>query len=376
MKENKIKVLFFMDGIGNAGGIQEMAIKWMENIDREKVQIDILSYNSGKSDNYIERVEAFGGKVYVIQTYMHKGCILESFRQTKEFFRTHKYDILHAHSSSKALFIMYYAKKYGIKTRILHSHCTKFIIEGHVAKTIATLMKIPTVGLTTEFYACSSEAGEFLFGKKALNTKQITIAHNGINVELFKPDTIKRNLVRKELEIEHNFVIGNVGRFRPQKNHDFLIDIFKEICEKDSSAVLVCVGNGELEDKIKEKSKKLGIYDRIRFLGFRTDINDIMQAFDVLVMPSLYEGLPVTGVEAQAIGIPAIFSDTITKEAAILPTSCYMPLKASPQAWSKKILEYRTIKHEEEPHIFIKERGYDIHNETKKLEKFYQQCMK
>lgn len=372
--DNRIKVLFFMDGIGNAGGIQEMAIKWMENINRDKFKIDILSYNTGKKDNFADRVRDLGGEVYIIETYMRKGKALKSFSQTKHFFATHHYDILHAHSSSKALFIMWYAKKAGIKTRILHSHCTKFVVTKKIPLLIANLLKKPTIKLTTDYYACSPEAGEFLFGKKALDSKLITIAHNGINAEKFKPDFEKREEMRKKLGIENKFVIGNVGRFRPQKNHTFLIDIFKKVYEQDTSAVLVCVGNGELENDIKQKAYDLGIDDRILFLGFRKDVNDIMQAFDVLVMPSLFEGLPVTGVEAQAIGVPALFATTITKDAAILPESSYLSLSDNVEKWSRKILEYKSVSHNANPYEWIVKRGYDIKEETHKLELFYEKC--
>lgn len=369
--KDKVKVLFFMDGIGNAGGIQEMTIKWMQNIDREKIQIDILSYNTGKKDNYAERVEALGGRVFLIDTYMRRGKLLTSLRQTKEFFANHHYDILHAHSSSKAVFIMWYAKKYGIKTRILHSHCTQFVVKGKISLICAELLKIPTLALTTDYYACSPEAGEFLFGKRAVQKGLVTIAHNGIETSKFiKNDEIRENM-RAKLKVDNLFVIGNVGRFSPQKNHSYLIDIFKAVCEKCDEAVLVCVGNGKLEKEIQEKAKRLGVFDRILFLGFRKDVSDVMQAFDVLVMPSLFEGLPVTGVEAQAVGIPALFATTITKDAAILPKSDYMSLMESPEKWAEKILQYKDQIRISDPHKYIVDRGYDIKIETKKIEEFY-----
>nr|WP_242699471.1 glycosyltransferase [Faecalibacterium sp. Marseille-P9590] len=141
--------------------------------------------------------------------------------------------------------------------------------------------------------------------------------------------------------------------------------------KKDPNAVLVCVGTGELEDKIKEKCKMLQIDDRVKFLGFRSDVNRIMQAFDLLVMPSHFEGLPVTGVEAQAIGVPVLFATTITKDAAILPQSAYLNLSDSPEVWAEKILEYKNMQRENDPHKWIEQKGYDIKKETKKLDDFY-----
>lgn len=371
--KNKIKVLFFMDGIGNAGGIQEMAIKWMENIDRNKIQIDILSYNTGKQDNYADRVRKLGGEVYIIDTYIHKDTFFKSLKQTDDFFASHKdYDILHAHSSSKALFIMWYAKKYGIKTRILHSHCTQFVVKKKYQLIIANLLKKPTLLFTTDYYACSKEAGDFLFGRSNSQNGNVTIAHNAINVNLFKPNEEKRISIRKKLGLEGTYVIGNVGRFRPQKNHEYLIDIFASIYKKDEDCVLICVGNGELEEYIKQKAEKLGIIDRIKFLGFRDDINDIMQSFDLLLMPSLFEGLPVTGVEAQAIGVNALFSDTITRDAAILPSSTYLSLNDSPDVWAEKVISMKYNRRVKNTMPYIDEQGYNIEIETKKLENFYE----
>ena len=373
MSKNTANVLYFMDGIGNAGGIQEMAVKWMENTDWEKVHIDILSYDTGKKDNYSERVGQYGCKVYIIPTYVRKGQFFESIKATKAFFKQHQgeYDVLHAHASAKALFVLWYAKRYGIKTRILHSHCSRVISENKVQRLAAALFKDPANWLTTDEFACSPEAGAYLFGEEEVNKGNVKIVHNGIDTDKFRPDAQLRNVVRNELNVADKFVIGNVGRFRYPKNHDYLIDIFAEVYKKDPNVMLVCVGTGELEDKIKEKCKMLQIDDRVKFLGFRSDVNRIMQAFDLLVMPSHFAGLPVTGVEAQAIGVPVLFATTITKDAAILPQSAYLNLSDSPEVWAEKILEYKNMQRENDPHKWIEEKGYDIKKETKKLDDFY-----
>lgn len=368
--KDKIKVLFFMDGIGNAGGIQEMSIKWMENIEKDKFQIDILSYNTGKRDNFPERIRALGGEVYVIPKYTN-GDVINSIKHTKKFFKEHHYDILHAHSSSKAVFIMHYAKKAGVKVRILHSHSSKFVVTDKKSLLIANMLLKPTLKNTTDFFACSPEAGIFLFSKEAYDQGKITLIHNGINTKKFLPDAGKRKKMRNELGMEERFVIGNVGRFRPQKNHLYLMDIFKSVCDIDSDATLLCVGNGELEESIKEKATQLGIFNRIKFLGFRSDVSDLMQSFDLLLMPSLFEGLPVTAVEAQAEGVPGLFANTITPNVAILPTSSFLSLEDAPEVWAKKIISYKNIEREENPYKYILEQGYDIEIETKKLEKYY-----
>ena len=359
-----------MDGIGNGGGIQEMAIKWMENIDKEKFNIDILSYNTGKKDNFPDRVKAAGGNIYIIPKYTN-GDIFNSIRQTRIFFKEHNYDILHAHSSSKAVFIMYYAKKVGIMTRILHSHASRFVVTDKKSLLMARLLLKPTLSNTTDFFACSPEAGIFLFGEDAYFKNRISIIHNAIDPKVFFPNDKIRKEMRKCLELNDRFVVGNVGRFMPQKNHSFLLDVFKRVCDLDDDAVLVCVGNGGLEDIIKEKAKTLGIYDKVKFLGFRSDVSDVIQTFDMLVMPSLFEGLPVTGVEAQAEGVPGLFATTITSDVAILPQSTFASLEETPDEWANKIIAYKSISREINPYRYIAEKGYEINIETKKIEQFY-----
>ena len=157
----------------------------------------------------------------------------------------------------------------------------------------------------------------------------------------------------------------------PQKNHAFLIDIFKEVCLMETSSVLVLVGDGSLKESIEEKVKKLGISDKVIFLGKRNDVNEIVQAFDLLLMPSLFEGLPVTAVEAQACGVPCLFSSSISSDAAIIPNCAFLDLNESAEFWAKKSIGFRNNEREIDPHKYIKERGYDIKVETDKLSHYY-----
>lgn len=370
--KDKIKILYFMDGIGNGGGIQEMAVKWMHNITRSKVQIDILSYNRINNDNFIQRIEELGGHVYIVQTFISLKYFLKSFTDLNRFFKKHNdYDILHAHSSSKAIFVMFYAKIYGIKTRILHSHCASFIMKGKFSLLAAYLCKPITKMLSTDYFACSIEAGRFLFGSKAIENNKVKIIHNAVNTDIYEYNPIVREKVRKELGIESKIVIGNIGRLSLQKNHSFLLKIFKSVVEMDDNAMLLLVGIGELEDSIKMLACKLGINDKVIFLGYRNDAYNIMQAMDILVMPSFYEGLPVTGVEAQAEGLPCVFSNFITREALILEKGDFISLDEPTNIWAYKILDM--VKNYKRYNVkeIIKKKGYDIIIETKKLEDIY-----
>lgn len=372
----KIKILYFMDGIGNAGGIQEMVISWLKEFDLTQFQVDILSYDTGKNDNYSERFEKFGGKVFIIPTFTRKGQFFKSLKATRDFFDSHHdYDILHAHASSKAYFVMKEAKKHGIKIRILHSHATQFVNKNFKSILMGNILKPFCNKVATDYFACSHEAGNFLFGKKRMDKVGVFVP-NGIDLEKFKFNSKIATLKKTELGISSkNIVIGNVGRFRPQKNHDFLLDVFYEITKINKNAILLLAGNGELLDNMIQKSKNLNIYDKVKFLGYRSDVNEIVQTFDVLVMPSLFEGLPVTCVETQAMGIPCVLSDKITKDAHIIPNVKYLSLSDDKKMWASEILKMANNgKCHNSVEILISKK-FDIKESAKLLEDTYKKLI-
>lgn len=368
----KIKILYFMDGIGNAGGIQEMIINWVKNFDLTKFQIDILSYDTGKKDNYSERFEKFGGKVYIIPTFTKKGQLFKSLKKTKDFFDKHNdYQILHAHASSKAFFIINEARKHNIKIRILHSHATKFVNRNFKSLFIGNILKPLTNLVATHYFACSHEAGNFLFGKKRMDSIGVFIP-NGVDLNNFYYDENIALDKKKELKIpKEKIIIGNVGRFRPQKNHAFLIDVFYEITKINDNVVLILVGNGELLDAVIKKAKDLNIDDKVLFLGYRNDVNEIVQTFDVLVMPSLFEGLPVTCIEAQAVGIPCVLSSEITKDAKIIPNVEYLQLNDKKEKWVNTILKLSSKGKCLNSKKYLIEKNFDIKESAKLLESLY-----
>ena len=241
-----IKVLYFMDGIGNAGGIQEMVINWLKYFPNKKIHVDILSYDTGKLDNYTDRVSEFGCEVYIIKTFTRRGDFFESINQTKEFFKNHHdYDILHCHASSKAYYILKYAKKYGIKIRILHSHCANFVVKNPLSLIAGKMLKPLANYKSTHYFACSTEAGNFLFGKKRMKQKGYFIP-NGVNVDDFTFNSKIKARILSELNLQNKIIIGNVGRFKMQKNHDFLIDVFYKIYHTNPKTILLLVGDGGL----------------------------------------------------------------------------------------------------------------------------------
>lgn len=224
----------------------------------------------------------------------------------------------------------------------------------------------------TDYMCCSELAGRWLFGNKEYDKGNVYLLNNAIDLDKFKYDEEKRKEKRKELNIEDStLVIGHVGRFVEQKNHRFLIDIFNEVHKQKENSILLLAGQGPLMEEMKEKVKILGIEDSVKFLGQRNDINELYQAFDVFCLPSLYEGLPVVGVEAQATGLLCIFSDDMTKEIKVLDTTEFLSLKQSAEEWTYTILKKSKSFKRKDTQKEITDKNFNIKNEIKKLEREY-----
>ena len=216
-----------------------------------------------------------------------------------------------------------------------------------------------------------------MFGDRTFEQGKVTIINNAIDLDKFKYDEKLRKEKRKELEIKDDtLVIGHIGRFVAQKNHTFLIDIFNELHKTEKNSILLLIGQGPLMDEIKQKVKTLGISDSVKFLGQRDDVNELYQVFDVFLLPSLYEGLPVVGVEAQATGNLCILSSSMTQETKILNTTIFLQLTQTPNEWSTAILKSVINFCKKNNKNEISNVGFNIKNEAIKLEKIYMNFIK
>lgn len=370
--DGRIRVLFFMDGYGNGGGIQEQCIRWISNIDKDRFHIDVLAYDrtNNVKDDYPERLKALGSELFLITPYANGGSISRSVRETRAFFKTHKYDVLHAHSSAKAIFVLREAKQNGVPVRILHSHATSVVTEEPFKRFMANALKGAARRESTNLAACSTKAGEFLFGSKCVATGGATIIPNAIELERFAYDPDIREQMRAELGVGDGLAIGHVGRFMPQKNHSYLIKIMAAVLRQRHDARLVLVGVGDLQDQVREQARLLGIGEQVTFLGLRSDVARLVQAMDVFVMPSLFEGLPVSAVEAQASGLPCILSDAITSEAVLIQGSKRVSLSCTPDEWAKEILSV-TSQDRSRALKTVTDAGFEIVKATRRLEAFY-----
>lgn len=373
VKTEPVKVLYFVDRMLR-GGIQSLVIDWVSRFDKNKIHVDFLLLDDGKEYELEQTLKELGCTVYKLKGIWVKTPIdfIKYNYAVKNFFKEHHdYKVVHMHSSSKNYVVLKYAKKYGIPMRIAHSHNIDFQTKNPLKKLIGNLFKKPLIKYATDYFACSKIAGEWLFGKDIVESDKFRVIHNAVDYDKFKFNENIRKNTRKEFGFNDNdIVIGNVGRFAQQKNHDFLIDIFSECYKINGNYRLLLVGIGELEQEIKNKVSMLGLEKEVIFAGFRKDVNCCMQAMDVFLMPSLHEGLPVVGVEAQASGLTCYMSkDVITPEVKIADNVYFISLNKSSKDWAEKII----TSNNDRANNFNKlnNAGYIIESVIKTLEEYY-----
>lgn len=370
---NKVRVLLFVDRMGT-GGIQILLLNLLKAFDKDNYQFDVLLLDDGMEYPMEQELVHEGAAVYKLKGIWLNAPAdyLRYQKAVRDFFKKHHYyDAVHLHSSSKNFLILKYAQKYGVPIRIAHSHNTDFQTQSPIKIFVGNLLKAKLIKYSTHCLACSELAGEWLLGKKLANAGRVMIIKNGINLEKYQYNPMIRRWKREELEVRDKIVIGNVGRFVPQKNHLFLLDIFAEIRKKEPNSMLILAGVGELMDAVKKKANKLGIENYVKFLGFRPDINELIQAMDLFLMPSLYEGFPVTAVEAQAAGLPCVLSGSITREAALLDETVYIDLKQPAEYWARQALAAVGKSKREDSAKILKAKGFDIADTCKALEHIY-----
>lgn len=364
MKE-PIRVLQII-GIVAGGGVEAVIMNYYEHIDRTKVQFDFIVHNDNKID-ITQKVEAMGGKVYKVTLY-YKNPIAFMWDIYKVIKR-HHYRIVHSNMNTLSAFSLFAAWAAGAPVRILHNHSTSS--PGETKRNIMKFMLRPFARLFANHYlACSRLAGEWMYGRKMMDSGKVTIVNNAIDLKKYAFNPQKRNLLRKELGLADEFVIGHVGRFMFQKNHEFLIDVFAEAYKKNPHMALLLVGDGPLRPAMEEKVRKLGLTDHVKFLGLRNNVQDFYHVMDILVLPSHYEGLPVVGVEAQANGLPCLFSTKVTKETRLTHSAQFLDLEAGASMWAEEIISIKCERNKKAGDE-LRQAGFEIYKEAEKLVKFY-----
>ena len=277
--------------------------------------------------------------------------------------------IVHSHNGAFSLQAQIAAKKQGIKNRIVHVHGTK--IDFNLKLPLKLLYKTQLKKYANNYWGCGTEAVQYYFGKETISTNNYLVIRNAIDEDRFIYNVAKRNEIRAKYNLDGKFVIGNVARFMKQKNHTFTLDLFKKIVEKEPNAVLLLLGDGELLDEMKDKAKSLNIDKSVMFLGNVNNVNEMYQAMDLFLLPSLFEGLPVVGIEAQAAGLKCVMSDTVTNEVAITDNVQFIGLNIPIDEWVDAILKNRQYERKDMKNEIISA-GYSIKEEAKKLQEIYE----
>lgn len=356
------------------GGVEAVILNYFRNINKSKFVFDFVIDSDSTDNNFINEIQELGGTIIKCPPYQK----LHSYNKfLYKLFKEKKYDIVHSNINTLSVFPLRMAEKAGIKIRIAHSHSTSNPKEWK-KNLLKNILRPFSKKYANVYFACSELAGRWLFGSKTFDEGKVTIINNAIDVEKFVYNEDIRKKVRNELKEKYKseinddtLIVGHIGRFVKQKNHEFLIDIFNEVHRRKENSVLILAGQGPLQKEIEEKINNLSLKDCVLFLGQRNDANELYQAMDVLVLPSLYEGLPVVGVEAQAAGLLCELSSAMTKEIKILSTTNFIDLNLSAEKWADKIVkDYEKFERKDVSNEF-ENNGFDIKKEAKKLEEKY-----
>lgn len=358
-----IRILHVL-GRTDIGGAESFVMSIYRNINRNKIQFDFAIHTNDKCD-FDDEIERLGGKIYHLPKYKIYNHI-KYVSEWKRLLNNKKFDVVHGHMDSTASIYLGIAKQKGIST-ISHIHNTNG--EKNIKSVIKRIYRRNINDVADYKFACSDAAGKYLYGNQS---DDYVVIHNGIELEKFLYDSNKRLEIRKSLGISDNdIVLGHVGNYRPIKNHKFILKLFENLNSRIKNAKLVLVG-ANVEENLKKQAIDLGVDDKVLFLGARSDVSSLLQAFDIFVLPSISEGLGISLIEAQASGLKCFVSENIPKEAEVTDNIYFLPIKnvSDIDLWSDKIVEEIGY-NRENMKSEIEKNGYDIIETVKYLEQFY-----
>lgn len=371
---NPIHVLHAVGNMG-MGGYETLIMNIYRNIDREKVQFDFMIHTAHEGE-YAEEIKSLGGHIYHMPVLIQKPKVyywryFEYKKALNDLFREHsEFSIVHGHMTNTASIYMPIARKYpNIKACIAHSHQSEATpgLQGKVTNFLQrNLSKV-----ATDCFACSEKAAEWIYPEEMIRDNCVKVIRNGVETRRFHFNPEVRNKTRVDLGVQDKLVFGNVARFKRQKNHEFLIEIFREIHKLRPDSVLILVGIGELLEPTKEQVRSYGLEDSVLFLGGRSDIPDLMNAFDMFLLPSLFEGLPLVGIEAQCTGLPIVTATTVSQETDVTGNVRFLSLNDSSLEWAKEILQFYESSTRKDLADLVKAKGYDIQSTADWLQEFY-----
>lgn len=359
------RILHILPQFQPGGGMERVVMNYFKFIDHQSFRFDILTHKI-EDESYKREIENNGGQVYLYPSFNIQN-LSSIIKEYKNLLSVSKYDAVHCHMANAAFLYLKIAKDVDVPIRILHSH------QDHYADSfIHTIRNIPLIGIGKRYaninLACSKESGDFLFGDN-----KYTILRNSIDVAAFAFSSEKREKKRKEFCVNHNqIVFANIGRLCSQKNQKFVLTLFSDLIKKIPNSLLLIVGDGDLEIALHNYAKQLNIESSVRWYKHVTDMDAIYQAIDVLLFPSLYEGFPMTLVEAQTAGVMCYVSETITDDVLLTNRIVKLPINQGVEPWVEEIsnMQMSSVNREIEVES-VKKQGYDIRSTLDVLEKIY-----
>lgn len=354
----------------HSGGKKNLVMEYYRHIDRTNIQFDFICDDDSNAIPF-EEIESLGGKVYVIPPYQK---LYANIKAIKKICKENKYRIAHGYNGTMNVFGLYAAWRAGVPIRINESISMAHSLDY---KTILKNILKPFSRCFSTHYMANGEAcGKWQFGK-LYDEGKVSIFKTVINADENRYDSELRERCRKEFGIEDNIVIGHIGRLTVQKNTIFIIDIFNEIAKLEEKAKLLIIGDGELREEMISKIKDYGIEEKVLYLGRREDIKQFYNAMDCFLLPSLYEGLPVVGVEAECCGLPMFFSTEIPRESSACDElGMFVGLNKSAKEWAALILRKLRKVNRKDHSAEIKEMGFDSATEADKLHKYYEELLR
>lgn len=356
-----MRVLHMIPDIGISNGVMSNLLNYFRAMP-ENVKFDVL-YFSEKEHTRQKDIEALGGRVYKIDAPSPKDLVT---KKMDNFFNNHKNEwlTLHINCPHFAVFIAGAAKRAGIKKIFVHCHTTYFSLKGNQARN--RLLSLYAKYFIKNKFACGRDAGKVWYGNKSF-----TVINNAVDCKKYSFSKTTRENVRKNLELSNNFVVSHIGKTDIEvKNHKFLLNIFAQIKKKQNNAKLLLIGAVET-DELNKLCNSLNITEDVIFYGFADNVNELLQASDVFVFPSISEGLPVSVIEAQAADLPVLMSDAITDEVIVTDGVCSKSLDESPDAWSDMAIQISKTQRKDNYEL-MKNKGWDIYSCADDLLKFYE----
>lgn len=354
----------------DGGGVAKLLYEYYRNMDHEMVHFDFLIYNYYEEGIYEKPLEKMGCRIFKVPTFQQDKK--SALREIDRIIKDGHYDCVHSHFGRLSYFVLRIAKKYNVAKRIAHSHIA-FEPMRFQAKIAAPPRAFITKMYATHLFACGNDAGQFMWGRKAVQNGSVKIMKNAIDTEAYRYSEESRIKKRKELGIENEFVLGIVGRLSTQKNYPYLFNVYARLLKSRSNVVLLVVGRGPQEETIRKQAESMGLQDRIQFLGVRKDVPELLNAFDVFLLPSLYEGLPVVLIEAQANGVKAVISDQMTSEMIITDLITQLPI--APEDTDRWVTAINSINLENTNRADyadeVANAGYDIRKASCEMMNFY-----